>query len=405
MNAGVLDIQRRMMELGRIRLGTKGVTDKGKEYPKRLSKFRLTSASRPLLDSAAEVYGGEVHPWENAPEDGLWELFTEASELDVLLPPVLSQMDGTPTLPYSQYYELWSAGGCQRRCDGKTEVLTGGPCVCLAEGDDPDERTCGITTRLNVMLPKVAGLGVWRLQTGGWNAASVLPGTLDLLLMAASQRQFIPAILRLEQRTKKVEGETHRFVVPVIDLPSVKLGDFLDAGGSLTALAEGEPPAAEPPRPELVVVNPPEPTPPKPTLPEQQAERPADTSFEQFEPPPIGEAPPLPTETSGPEETDTQKSASPTPGPEPPPEPPEPPEPTPDDERAQLTAKLVALAEQLDAGQAAVEAAERNRLGHEQEQAAAGTPELAASLHIRWLKMQIDAAESTLVARTQAAAS
>ena len=54
--ARVLDIQRRHMELGRIRMGEKG----SKGQPTRLETWRLTSASRDLLESAAKVYGGEV---------------------------------------------------------------------------------------------------------------------------------------------------------------------------------------------------------------------------------------------------------------------------------------------------------------------------------------------------------
>ena len=238
--APAIPIQRRMMTLGRIRLGDKAPSG----APRKLSKFRLTSASRSLLESAASVYGGEVHEWEGAPDEGMFEVYTETDVLDIILPPVFAS-DGKPTLPYSQSYELWSGKGCQRRCDGTTEVLSGKPCKCK-----PDARECKLTTRLNVMLPKVAGLGVWRLDTKGENAASVLPGTLDLLMLAASERQFIPAQLRAEQRSSKEDGKTHRFVVPVIDLPGVTMEELLAAQPAAlnmpTAAPRPELPAAAP---------------------------------------------------------------------------------------------------------------------------------------------------------------
>jgi hypothetical protein len=238
-----------MMTLGRIRLGDKGtkiVEGETKTFPRKLSKFRLTSASRSLLESAAAIYGGEVHEWEGAPDEGMFEVYTDTDVLDIILPPVFAS-DGKPTLPYSQSYELWSGKGCQRRCDGTTEVLSGKPCKCK-----PDDRECKLTTRLNVMLPKVAGLGVWRLETKGENAASVLPGTLDLLMLAASERQFIPAQLRAEQRSSKSDGQTRRFVVPVIDLPGVTMEELLSARPA----ALNMPTATTAPCPELPAASP-----------------------------------------------------------------------------------------------------------------------------------------------------
>lgn len=206
-----IGVQRRLVELGRIRLGQKG----NRGQPEKLETFRLTSASRAHLEAAAKAYGGTVRPWTNAPDRGYFELLTEADALDILIPPSMAS--------YSQFYELWSGGGCQRRCDGTTELISGESCLC-----DPDERECAITTRVNVMLPKVPGLGIWRLETKGWNAASSLPSTLDLLAMTG--RGFVPAVLRLEQRSSKKGGQTRRFVVPVIDLDGIGISDLLTAG-------------------------------------------------------------------------------------------------------------------------------------------------------------------------------
>lgn len=261
----IIRLQRRMMELGRIRLGDKGP----KGEPRKLAAFRLTSASRALLEAAAEEYGGTVKPWAAAPDEGYFELYTEADTLDVILPPVFSDVDGTPTAPYSQWFELWSGGGCQRRCDGETETLSGKPCLC-----DEAERACKVTTRVSMMLPKIPGLGVWRLETHGWNAATVLPGTLEVLRMA-TDGGFIRAVLRLEQRTQKKPGEpTRRFVVPVIDLPDLKVAELMHGSGP-------------------VAINGPVPTPPKPELP-AGAPDPGDQAFANQQNPGFGEQPALP---------------------------------------------------------------------------------------------------------------
>jgi Recombination directionality factor-like len=94
----------------------------------------------------------------------------------------LVERRGAPQARTSQWYQMWSGGGCQRRCDGETEQLTQEPCKCPA---DPERRNalaktggaCKPTTRVNVMLPDLPDLGVWKIESRGYdeaNAAEVL---------------------------------------------------------------------------------------------------------------------------------------------------------------------------------------------------------------------------------------
>lgn len=261
------------MELGRVRLGGE---KQANAIGRKLDSFRFTSASRVLLEAVAAKYGGKVTEWASAPDEGYFQVLTDAAELEIVLPPVFSASDGTPTLPFSQWMELWSGGGCQRRCDGATEALSGKPCLCQPAVDKKGEgeRACKPTTRLSFMLPDIPGLGVWRVESKGWNAAAELPGTLMVLQQAAQDGKFVPAVLRLERRTSKKDGETHRFVVPVLDLPHV----------TVNQLASGDVPLA---------INAPVPTPPRPALP-SAAPEPSDQPFENQHEPPMGERPPLP---------------------------------------------------------------------------------------------------------------
>lgn len=221
----ILTLQRRMMELGRCRLGTKGARGE----PKKLDTFRWTSASRALLEAIAVSDGGTVQEWKDAPDEGYFEIVTERDQIDIIIPPVFAMTDGTPTAPYSQFFELWSAAGCQRRCDGQTEALSGNPCLCAGrvEADGEDARECKVTTRFSFMRPDIPGLGVWRLESHGWNSAVELPGTLEVMVLAAAEQKFIPAVLRIEHRTKKQPGQpTKKFTVPVIDLPGVTVNQL-----------------------------------------------------------------------------------------------------------------------------------------------------------------------------------
>lgn len=204
----ILTLQRRLREAGRIRIGAQVPTGNGnKTRPAKLESFRLTSADKTAIEAAAQLYGGDPHPWEGSPLPGHWELYTDVDAMPVVIPPAASA--------FSQYMETWSGGGCARRCDGERELLTDSPCMCLTE----DEPSCKPTTRLSVILRELPGLGVWRLESHGYYAASELAGTVEVCVQAATRGQLLPAVLRLEQRQVKRQGEpVRKFAVPVLDI-------------------------------------------------------------------------------------------------------------------------------------------------------------------------------------------
>lgn len=215
----VLDLQIRFREIGRIRMGEKRVSRNGKEYPAAMDRFRFTSPSRGVLEGMARVVGGEVTEWADAPGGGQWQLYAETSEIAVVIPPTDE--------PFSQWYELWSGAGCQRRCNGVKAtvavkqgqgedapiVMRERDCMC-----DEDNRECKLTTRASFILPWAPGIGVWRLESHGYYAAVELTGTLSYLARQAAQGVYLECILRLDKREKRVPGQpTSTYVVPVLD--------------------------------------------------------------------------------------------------------------------------------------------------------------------------------------------
>lgn len=226
-------MQMRARELGRIRIGIQVPTKNGKTRPEKLDRFRITSASRPLIERVAELYGGEAVEWDNhgSPQ---FEVITTTTRLPVLVPPQ----------PISQYYELWSEGGCQRRCDGITELLKDKPCLC---GPDPAERQCKPTTRLNVILRDVEGIGVFRLESHGYYSAIELPDVAAFLARAGS---YISAWLSLEQRTAIRDGQTRRWMVPTLEV-DVTPAQLLAGNTPAAQLTAPTPAALETAPPEL----------------------------------------------------------------------------------------------------------------------------------------------------------
>lgn len=203
-------LQHRLTEIGRLRLGHKVATKGGRTRPARLAQWRLTSPHEELLLHAAGVYGGEVQPWTDAPsEHPQWELYSDSDTLHVLIPPGQA---------LSQWYELWSGGGCRRRCDGETE-MTGDPqpCVCATETTRPEDYPCKPTTRLNVVLADVPAVGLWRCEIHGYYGAVELAGMAQLLEDMGVAGRVLPATLRIEQRSIKRPGQPGKqFVVPVL---------------------------------------------------------------------------------------------------------------------------------------------------------------------------------------------
>lgn len=234
------DIQERYRELGRIRMGARRDANNPKSAPMKLDKWRLTCHDRRLLDNAAVVYGGEVREWKNAPVDGEnYELFTDTDALDIVVP---------PGYLLSQDYELWAGSGCKRRCDGETQKGNLRPCQCPADLAErmamaKDGKACTPATRLSVMLPVIPDLGVWRLESHGYYAATELQASYKVLQIATLKGSYVRAQLRIEKREAKRPSEkdpekfeTRKFNVPVIAFE----GNLLEIATELGEDARGQ---------------------------------------------------------------------------------------------------------------------------------------------------------------------
>jgi len=220
--------------LGRIRLGDQQPTSNGQTRPSKLSKFRFTSVSEGYIRDLAELYGGEARTWDN---HGIpsWEVYSEAQVI-----PVIAVKGGL-----SQWMEFWSGGGCIHRCDGEINVLTGDPCdlneqVQVGKKKINPHAEAKPTTRLSVMLPELEAIGVWRLETHGWNAAAEIPAVAELAQFVGD---LVPANLHLVERRSVKDGKTSRFVVPVLDLQigTARLKEIVAAKSGATSAVAAAP--------------------------------------------------------------------------------------------------------------------------------------------------------------------
>jgi hypothetical protein len=249
MGARLRNIQARAAEHGRLRTG---YTD-GKR-PVRSATWVVTSHSEEHVRTAAKLWGGEPEQWSPLNSTiGQWRVITKASSIEALI---------TPGDPLNQYNEMWSKGGCQRRCDGETELLTRQPCLCAARfGEDwhqqKKDTVCSTTSRLNVMLPDLSGMGMWRAETHSFYAAQEWGGMVDMVLAGTDGKGFVPVTLRIEPRQVVREGKTKKFPVVVVELrgvtPRQALAGPMTATAALAPATAGQARAAiEAPRPDYL---------------------------------------------------------------------------------------------------------------------------------------------------------
>jgi hypothetical protein len=229
----LLNMQRQVRELGRLRTGYTGPRG-----PVRSKTWILTGKERDLLDAAAAEWGGRVVEWIPLNGDGKqWSLTTETDRLPAFLP---------PGDPLTQAHEMWNRGGATRRCNGVTESKTGKPCLCLDQfGDDwhrqDKKERCQPYSHLNVMLLGLPDLGAWRHTTKSYYAAGEIAGMVDLIKARVGMEPIVPVWLIIDQRKKVADGTTTPYPVPIVKVRGAESGAAL-LSGRVPTLELGSPP-------------------------------------------------------------------------------------------------------------------------------------------------------------------
>lgn len=259
----IRDLQAQLTELGRIRTGLRVPNKAGtKLIPKKLDSFRFTSPAEHLITAIAALYGGECAPWTGEGVVGRqFQVFTDVDDITVYV----------PRQKIDPFYERWQGGVCARRCDGERDLIHDKPCDCSG-GDD---RLCKPTTRINVMLADVPGIGVWRLESHGIYAAMELS---QLAMLVERTPMPIPARLILEARQRKFYNlkkdlvEVRDYYVPIVMIDAVTSrqvqigGDAITQALRMSASTEGPAQIAAAPAARAIEAAPAAPAGPDPAL-------------------------------------------------------------------------------------------------------------------------------------------
>lgn len=190
--------------IGKIKIG-----EKHGRSMRAIDKFRFLSSDRESMESIAEAYGGTVRPFSDAKSQFTLELYCDASEIPIILPP--NPLGDGPRC------ELFGGKGIERRCnltdceieqdgpEGKERITV--PCICDAE----HKYKCDVRTRMSVVLPICRFGGTWTIETKSDFAAREWQAMVATI-QAAGQLGMTRAKLGIDSRISR--SGAHKFKVP-----------------------------------------------------------------------------------------------------------------------------------------------------------------------------------------------
>lgn len=235
----------RLAEVGRIRIGDR--KGSGPDKRRKLETFRLTCdySDKPVLEQAAQVYGGAVQAWDNPIKGRSWELYTPQNILRVMV---------LPSMCITAGHERWTAAGCTRRCDGQAiqfdtdQTKIGTPCECPAEYREreaieaqrtalskqkasPEARQalnnlmplCEDRTRIQVMLPDLDIIATWRLETKSYYGTTACIGQIEVLRMAGINAPTEAMLSITETKVKRIDPTTQQPITKVFLVPNLRI--------------------------------------------------------------------------------------------------------------------------------------------------------------------------------------
>lgn len=194
---GVSD-QLRLPRRGKIRLGEKKVSEKtGKEYPSALDFFNCP-------DEVKEIYGGQPR------------------RLDIMIP-----MEDIESF-FPQYFKRYgSSSGLVCRGNGEvaTEMVEEGMKEIECQGQECQhyqDKECRRVGNLQVILPKVKGLGVYQIDTSSRNSIVNLNSGLKMIRGMLGRISWIPLVLevKMQEAHPTVKGKRIKTIVPVMSITS-----------------------------------------------------------------------------------------------------------------------------------------------------------------------------------------
>ncbi len=195
----------RLPRRGKIRLGEKKLSKSGKEYPSALDYFAVP-------EEVQKIYGDKPR------------------KLDIMIP-----MEEREQFFPQAYKRYGSSTGLICRGDGEvaTEITEDGMKEIECQGKDCphyQKGDCKQIGNLQVILPKVKGLGVYQIDTSSYNSIINLNSGVEMIRGMLGKVSWIPLILevQMQEAHPQVNGKRIKTIIPVMSITSdVSVYDLL----------------------------------------------------------------------------------------------------------------------------------------------------------------------------------
>ncbi len=195
----------RLPRRGKIRLGEKKLSKSGKEYPSALDYFAVPK-------EVQEIYGDKPR------------------KLDIMIP--MEEREQWFPQAYKRY---GSSTGLICRGNGEvgTEMADEGMKEIECQGKDCphyQKGDCKQIGNLQVILPKVKGLGVYQIDTSSYNSIVNINSGVEMIRGMLGKISWIPLILevQMQEAHPQVNGKRIKTIIPVMSITSdVSVYDLL----------------------------------------------------------------------------------------------------------------------------------------------------------------------------------
>ena len=195
----------RLPRRGKIRLGEKKLSKSGKEYPSALDYFAVPK-------EVQEIYGDKPR------------------KLDIMIP--MEEREQWFPQAYKRY---GSSAGLICRGNGEvgTEMAEEGMKEIECQGKDCphyQKGDCKQIGNLQVILPKVKGLGVYQIDTSSYNSIVNINSGVEMIRGMLGRISWIPLILevQMQEAHPQVNGKRIKTIIPVMSITSdVSVYDLL----------------------------------------------------------------------------------------------------------------------------------------------------------------------------------
>ena len=195
----------RLPRRGKIRLGEKKLSKQGKEYPSALDFFACPKEIQ-------EIYGDKPR------------------KLDIMIP-----MEEREQFFPQAYKRYGSSAGLICRGNGEvaTEIAEEGMKEIECQGKDCphyQKGECKQIGNLQVILPKIKGLGVYQIDTSSYNSIVNINSGVEMIRGMLGRISWIPLILevQMQEAHPQVNGKRIKTIIPVMSITSdVSVYDLL----------------------------------------------------------------------------------------------------------------------------------------------------------------------------------